>query len=786
MDMDEKKRISVSVRTLAERVLQSGDLSFGMAPQSSLFFEGSEAHRKHQGSQGDGYESEVSLSCELEDEYIHLTLQGRADGISHENDRQVLEEIKSVHCDLSYVENGRPEHWAQAVIYAAILCENRDLSGMGVRLVYIKLPEYETRTIEISPTLSELQSERDRLVSLFLRSEDSLAKHELARNAALGEMDFCFPDYRPGQRQMAGEVFRSVRDRVPCLLEAPTGIGKTAAALFGSLKALSQGMGEKIFYLAPRSTIKAVANDTLDRIASDPGFPLRRVTLTAKEKCCPQDETVCDPELCPYARGFFDRLDGALAEAETLYRLDEDAVRSLAEKHTVCPFELSLALAEISDIVICDYNYAFDPRVRLQRFFQDGGPYVLLVDEAHQLLDRSREMFSAGIGRDDVKKLKDALPKGKVSSAVKALRQTVRRFYAVFRAFSEELEESEALCPCAPSEELHEACEEYCENALPFLGTRSGSMMKPLTDLYFLCRHYLNTEKGFDERSRFLVTKNGRGIRAVLQCIDPSEKLKEASKKIRTVVCYSATLAPESYFMRLLGLQDAAFRRYPSPFDSGHLGVWVRTDIQTAYRFREESAGEVAQAIHTFVSAKSGHYMVFFPSYRYMEMVLDIIRDRFPDVPVWAQEKDMKEDERLDYLEGFRSATEETLVGFVVMGGFFAEGIDLPGDCLIGAVIVGAGIPQIGPERDLIRAYHDASDEPGYQYAYQFPGFVRVQQAAGRLIRTENDKGALLLIDPRFVRQDYLELMPASWFPLSSPPSDEAMKTELTRFWERT
>jgi len=771
------------VRNLVERTFVQGDLGFGL-PSLAVLMDGSSAHRGYQERQEESYEAEVAISHVYHSEWIDLTVHGRIDGIAHEGDDTVLEEIKSTHYDLALCGDGLAEHWAQARIYACMLCEKRGLTSIGIRLIYIHIPTGEMRVLEENRTLEELREELDGYLAHYFEWEDRIAAHEDQRDSHLEAMEFPFDSYRPGQRQMAADAFRAVRDHSQCVVEAPTGTGKTAAALFGALKGMAQQYSRKIFYLCSRTTIKEIASHTLSGM-HEGGVSLRYCVLTAKQKCCPMDFERCNARHCPYAQGFFDRLEDAVREAFSLYCLDERTISDLSEKHRLCPFELSLSLAEISDVVICDYNYAFDPRVRLQRFFLDGGPYTLLVDEAHQLLDRARDMFSARISRKDVKKLRDQLPKGKVSGDAEKLRLLSREFYRVFREEEKNLGEELSRTAEIPNEEMAAICGRYCEEvSLMLESTMAYPWTAAAAELYFLSRAYLWTHKNFDECSRFLVQRAGKDTHFAILCLDPSGRLKEAYKKSASQIFFSATLSPQEYFLRLLGLDEVPIRHLPSPFASENLQVLVRTDISTSYRQRQESYQKAADAIFAFVQAKCGHYMVFFPSYSYLYTIRELFEEQHPEIPIRVQNQEMQEQERNDFLQEFREDTQNMLIAFAVMGGFFAEGIDLPGDALIGAVLVGVGVPQIGPERDLIRSYHDQLGEDGYRYAYQYPGFQRVLQAAGRVIRTPEDRGQLLLLDPRFVRRDYMELMPASWFPLQAPEDDVELKRLAEAFWK--
>jgi len=780
----EKKRVSVSVRTLVETVLLSGDLLYSTPTLQQTLWEGSAAHRTRQKSMEEGYEAEVPVFYEEEGEAVLLRLQGRIDGVRATPEGTVLEEIKTYRVDPAHLgDEGREVHWAQAYVYGAILCRQRGLDALEIQLVYIHLPSGEAKILSKRFTAEELWETLRRYLDRFLVRLEAEAKHEALRNDALNALSFPYGSYRPGQRAMAADVYRTVRDGGRLLAEAPTGIGKTAAALFPALKAIGEGRGEKIFYLCSRTTVKLVAEETLRTLCRG-DVPLRRITLTAKEKACPHPGTPCDPRLCPRAAGFFDRLPDALMEGFRYYDLSWPAVLELAERFTLCPFELSLSLAEISDVVVCDYNYAFDPRVRLFRFFQEGGDYVLLVDEAHNLIDRAREMFSARLTRRDVREVRSRLPKGKLKGPLGALRKATHRLNQAFRALEETLEEKQEYRVFAePGLAMSEAAQGLLDAAIPLLEAGSGPWMESLVELFFRCKSYLAVEKAFDQRCLAVCFRRDGQTETALYCVDPSARLQEAYDRVRAVVLFSATLTPPEYYQRLLGLREDPFRRLPSPFFPENLRVLVRPDVSTAYKNRDSTTDAVARCIGETVSCRAGHYMAFFPSYRYMTRVLERYALLYPQHTVLVQDAGMEEGARTEFLRRFEESEGETLVGFVVMGGFFAEGIDLSGDRLIGAVLVGVGLPQIGPDTDLIRRYHEDLGEDGFAYACFYPGFRRVLQAAGRVLRSPEDRGVLLLIDPRFTQPRYRELMPDLWFPMTRVLSEEEIRRELTRFW---
>lgn len=781
----DKRQVNLSVHQWVETLLPMGDLAVGGSVERMA--EGSRAHRIRQRSAGPQYQSEIPIQYTVEGAYTTLHISGRIDGLIPEADMLFVEEIKTVAQPPAADDEGHPQHWAQGMFYAAVYCLQHGLEHIGVRLARLQLPQLHLFAQEKRFSHEEIVSWLTTSCQSVLAVLDQESERLFRRNASLASLRFPYGAYRPGQREMAAVIYRAQRDGQCALIEAPTGIGKTVAALFPSLKALGLGYGERIFYLAARTPIKTVAQQSVD-LLRQAGAGIRSLTITAKEKCCPTPGTPCHPAFCPRAAGFFSRLPRAMAQAPGNGHLGPEEIAALADKHTLCPFELSLSLSEISDVIICDYNYIYDPRVHLRRFFDQGGDHLVLVDEAHNLVDRAREMFSAELGLPQLSALRKALPRGQVSQPISDLRDALKALQRVLGELQQELTQAgrqAQLLEGAPHGVV-EAAEDLMSAAQPLLDHSSrDAYAPPLWDLYFACRNFAATAKDMDEGCAAFAQLRNKRLWLKLYCMDPSHKLAVCHEKSRSTAFFSASLSPDSYFCRLLGVPtECSIYHLPSPFPPENLCVLLQGTLSTTYRDREASLEDICHCIAAAFMAHPGNTMAFFPSYRYMQQAYSLLMALYPDLPAIIQRPGMKEAEREAFLAQFQGDGSEPLLAFVVMGGIFGEGIDLSGQRLIGAVIVGIGLPQVDAERELLRGYHGSREEDGFAFAYAYPGFNRVLQAAGRVIRTESDRGTLLLIDPRFNQEQLQQWMPVWWQPLHAVETPEDIRRTLQDFWD--
>ncbi len=798
---------TVSVRDLVEFVLRRGDLGGEREfVGSDRALAGIRGHQKIQRSRPTGYLTELPVEHRVEVEEFTLLIRGRIDGLLLTSERVLLEEIKTV--SASWKHEADPLHWAQAKFYGYMHTRENALKELVIQLVYLELPGGKVTEFRETVSFGELSEFFETTTAEYVTWLQERHHWCLARDASIAALAFPFPQYRPGQRELAVAAYRVLANGGRLFLAAPTGIGKTISTLFPAVKALKEGKLERIFYLTARTVGRAIAEKALVDLRRA-GLKLRAVTLTAKEKVCVREGHPCDPLTCPLARGYYDRVKPAIREALEHEEITRSVLEAVAQKHQVCPFELSLDVSVWVDAIICDYNYVFDPQVYLHRHFaEDGGAYAFLVDEAHNLVDRARDMFSADLeGREllDVKRaIKKAAPR--CAKALGQLQTAMRKLVSTAEPDAETIEASDPsaelnLFPASTatirkqddgvstSREFPESIIEPLETALDeaekwLVKNQPAEFREALLALYFRLHSFRRTAGVYDERFMTII-ESEPAIKVRLFCLDPSLLLRNALARGKAAIFFSATLTPMDYYRTLLGgdPEDTTLQ-LASPFPPENLAVLIQDRIQTHFKGRAESIGEVVAAIGTLVQGRRGNYLVYFPSYQYLNDVLREFQVSYPTVPVLVQRPGMTEPERDDFLAAFSVEHGETLVGFAVLGGIFGEGIDLVGERLIGAVIVGVGLPQLCVERDLIRNYFQQQNAAGFEYAYTFPGMNRVLQAIGRVIRSETEHGVVLLIDARFNEVRYRRLFPAWWKYLRVRHAD-GLREALGSFWRQ-
>lgn len=759
----EKPIVRISVRNLVEFILRNGDLVSGSGTSDKeAMLKGSRLHRKIQKQMGSHYQPEVSLKKDTEYDDLILRVEGRADGIFLQDEQFCIDEIKGVYKKLELMEEPVLVHRAQALCYAWIYLDAHDLEKIDIQMTYAHLDTEVIKRFRETLTRAELKQWYEELTDSYHKWLAYQIEWREKRNESMKKLEFPF-EYRKGQRKMVSGIYHAISKKEQIFIQAPTGVGKTMSAVFPAVRAIGQGMAETVFYLTARTITRTVAQDAFE-ILRDRGLLFKVVTITAKEKLCFCDKPECDPEKCPYAKGHYDRINDAVYELWTTEQsFDRETLLRHAQKWQVCPFEMSLDLAVWMDGVICDYNYVFDPNVYLKRFFGENvsGNYLFLIDEAHNLVDRGREMYSASISLDDVietrkfvKPYSQKLWKklGKVKKQLEELRENCGEW---------KVEENAGVLPISllsVQGELDQLLEE----------PPAQEVVDGILDFYFVVRNFLNISElvddnyvvytAFDENGRFYMK---------LFCVNPAENLQKCLDKGNSTVFFSATLLPLQYYRKMLSTRSENFGMYvESPFEQKKRCLMICRDVSSKYTRRGyEEYRKIAEYIARMSWQKKGNYMVFFPSYRLMEDVYQVYQDEFSVswVRCISQHASMTELEREEFLEEFTEETEETLVGFCVMGGIFSEGIDLIGDRLIGAAVVGTGLPQVNCEREILKGYYDEKGEQGFDYAYRYPGMNKVLQAAGRVIRTKEDTGAILLMDERFLNRDYRNLFPREW-----------------------
>ncbi len=798
-----KPVFTVQVRELVEFALRRGDLGGErdfVGPQRALA--GTRGHQRLQRSRPAGYQKEVRLFHEVETADFFLRIQGRIDGLLAAGEEVLLEEIKTVQGGWDHLAD--PLHWAQARIYGFVYAHDHALEQITIQLTYLDLDTGELTEFRNRFTLSELLTFFEQTAAIYL---DWIREHYRwcrRRDESIRSLVFPFALYRPGQRQLAVAAYRVLARGGRLFLEAPTGIGKTISVLFPAVKALGEGKLERIFYLTARTVGRTVAEKACADLRQA-GLRLRTLTLTAKEKICVQEGQPCDPLTCPLARGYYDRLRPAMRAALAREELTRPVLEAVSREHQVCPFELSLDLSCWVEVVVCDYNYVFDPKVYLRRHFaEEPGDYAFLVDEAHNLVDRAREMFSADLETQEIqdvrRALKQAIPRS--AKALSRLASALRKLAGLPTLLSDPSTELDlfssqsrvGVSPARSTTSPPRASRDFPADLLPPLDDAlkeaetwlarnlPADFREGLLELYFRLHSFRRTAELYDERFVTIIEAD-RSVRVRLFCLDPSFLLRQALARGKTAVFFSATLTPIDYYRALLGgSPEDPLLQLPSPFRPEHLAVLVQDRIRTHLKARADSLLDVVQAIASLVEGRAGNYLVYLPSYQYLGAVQEQFHALHPAVPILVQRPGMSEQEREAFLAAFAVEHGETIVGFAVMGGVFGEGIDLVGDRLIGAIIVGVGLPQLCVERNLIRDYFQEHTGAGFDYAYTFPGMNRVLQAIGRVIRSETDRGVVLLIDARFAEPRYRRLFPDWWQPAPARGAVE-IRNALSQFW---
>lgn len=772
----DQMKYEISVRSLCEFTARQGDLDRRFTPGPSAL-EGIAGHGMVTSRRDPHYQRELSLTGE----YKQLLVRGRADGFDPVKNQ--LEEIKTFRGDLSTMPgNLRQLHWAQARIYGWLLCQKLGLPRISLALVYFDVAgKQETLLAEIHEAEALKHYFEDQCERFLCWAEQELA-HRTARNRMLDALRFPHSSFRQGQRQLAEAVYRAARDEHCLVAQAPTGIGKTIGTLFPILKAVSRGKLDKIFFLTAKTSGRGLALDALELIKnSEPvlsPLPLRVLELTARDKACEYPGKACHGESCPLALGFYDRLPKARAAAleikitcagrantQCTDMLDKDSLRAIAREHQVCPYYLAQELVRWCDVIIGDYNHYFDLNAALYELAGAKQWHVsVLVDEAHNLLDRARKMYTA--------ELDQAVFKTMRRSAPLVLKKALDRVNRCWNELNKEQADIYRVYPAPPGKFLAALQQAIFAIADYFTANPSG-INSELQRFYFSALHFSRVSELFDRHSLFDLTKivvnsgnflvNNRSSSTLcLRNIIPAPFLTQRFAAAKSTILFSATLTPWHFYRNTLGLPENTMRvEVDSPFRSEQLSVQVVSHVSTRYRHRGASVSPIADLISRQFARQPGNYLAFFSSFDYLKSVTSLFRSRYPGIPLWEQTRGMEEAEQDEFLARFTSTGRG--IGFAVLGGSFAEGIDLPGKRLSGAFIATLGLPQVNPVNEQIRQRMDLIFHAGYEYAYFFPGIQKIVQAAGRVIRTQLDEGIIYLIDDRFTRSDVLRLLPSWW-----------------------
>lgn len=778
----------IAIRQVVEFIMRKGDLDTRHTSEHTAQ-EGSRIHRQLQQAAGSNYQKEVALKTKVVLNQREHTVEGRADGIFlNKAGETVIDEIKTSEPALADLPKEKVDlFWYQAMCYGHIYCQQQGLAQIILQLTY-----YQTTTKEITRqqktyTQAELALFFQQLMSQYEQWVIFKENWRQLRNQSLRNLTFPYDDYRKGQRELAAAVYKTILSQQRLFVEAPTGTGKTMSTLFPALKALGEEQAERIFYLTAKTITRQVAEDAV-KVLTKTKAQVKSITLTAKDKLCFLSEVNCTPEACPFAQGYYDRINEGLWD---LLQHENQITRSVitvyAQKHRLCPFELSLDVSLWCDIVIGDYNYLFDPTVYLRRFFDESTSEkenLFLIDEAHNLVNRSREMYSAAYSKKAVQQAQQLLYSATIS--VKQALQQVLKVLDDLEAFCLEADK-EFVYQRAPLDTLAKKVITVIEELAQWLPeNQQFEQLEVVTSFYFESLAYVRISEYYDDHYFTYVTIKNDDCIVKQFCIDPAYLLNQRLAKGKASILFSATLTPLAYYQEILGGTPTSLRyRIPSPFPADNQLLVVGTHIATTYKKRSASLPLLVELLGNLVQLKQGNYLVFFPSYAYMTAAYEQFVAAFPEIKTQQQGSDLNEQEREQFLAAFVKAPTESLLGFCVLGGIFSEGIDLKGNRLIASIIVGVGLPQINDEQELIQTYYQAEKRQGFQFAYQIPGMNKVLQAAGRVIRDVHDRGIVLLLDERFQTPAVKALFPPHWCQAKQAHSNQQLWQLVADFWQK-
>ena len=754
-----EKSLRLSVHQLVDFLLRSGDIDNRVFNRSSMS-EGSRLHSEYQGRQSSNYMSEYPLAVTLNVDEIEILLEGRADGIIKKSDGSyVIDEIKTTVEELEKFHQDNLEwHLGQAKCYAYMFAKSNDLEFIGIKLTYIRQGKEKEQFID-SYVFNYLELEQFvlDLINDYLEFYNIIFQKLEKRNQSIESLAFPFKKYRHGQRELAKYCYAVAKKGSRLFVEAPTGIGKTISTIFPFVKAIKDDEKSKIFYLTAKTSGKEAAHQAI-RVMKENGLSLSDIIITAKDKICFCKGQACNPDECPFTKGYYDKIQTVLRYAILTYDdFDYSLITQIAYENQICPFEFELDLSLFMDVIVCDYNYMFDPISYMKRYFdEDSSHFLALVDEAHNLVDRSRDMYSASLSYETFKEARKSVRHSKLHKMKLAL----SKMNKMFKEY-QDVEDGNHIVDSF-HDYTYKTISSFITTMQDVNKNENKEMSKELLSFYLDVNRFARMLEFVNKNYLCYFTKQGDNITLNLSCLDASIYLGSCLNRIKGSVLFSATLSPMDYYVNTLGGDEKdAQLILSSPFPKENLKIIISPNVSIRYKNRDTSYQKVADYIASFVRNKVGNYFVFLPSYEYLHNLMSYVH--IDDVDIFEQDSEMSDEEREAFLLNFKPNPQKTAIGFVIVGGAFGEGIDLVSDRLIGAVIVGIGMPKINFVSDQIDKYYDELGLSGYNYAYLNPGMNKIMQALGRVIRSEEDKGAVLLIDERYLNNEYRDLFKAEW-----------------------
>lgn len=773
-----EKRLSLSVHQLVDFLLRTGDIDNRVFNKTTMS-EGTKIHSFYQSKQNKNYISEYYLRETFYVSDFEVTLDGRADGVIINDDNVIIDEIKSTISPLKeYYEEQKEWHLGQAKCYALMYAHLNKLDKISVQLTYIHQIDNSKMYKLFSYTTKDLEKEVNDLIKDYLGFYQLIFDRTTKRNESARTLSFPFSNFRKGQREFSKYAYGIANNGGVLFVEAPTGTGKTMSTLYPFAKSFAEEENEKIFYLTAKNSGRITAYEAT-KLLIEHGLDASAIMITAKDKICFCPGKGCNPDECPFAKGYYTNIRRVITESLSEYNLfSPEVVTEIAKRNAICPFELSLDLSLYVDIIICDYNYLFDPMVYLKRYFdEDASKMIVLIDESHNLVDRGREMFSASIDSYKFKQAKKAvkhLEHKKIKNAIKRISKMFNRYDDFSEGhttigFLEDTDVAGINAYLLASSDIAKHHHEFATDEF--------------NEFFFELNKFSKLYDLLDDSFTLYVTKTGSGETKIsLYCLDPRQHLKASLNKVKSKIIFSATLSPSEYFIDLLGgTERDPLLKIPSPFPKENLDLLVAPTVSIRYKNRQQTIEQVSEYIKALVNGHVGNYFVYVPSYEYLEQIIPYLQDK--DFNLIIQEREMSELDKTQFLQCFVDKPKKTTVGLAVVGGAFGEGIDLVAERLIGVVVVGVGLPQICFERDLIRT-HFGKDK-GFKYAYLNPGINKVMQAVGRVIRSEKDRGVALLIDDRYLSSNYHDLFDNEWSNYKVVTSIKDVKEEVDNFWNK-
>lgn len=773
-----KKVLTLSVHQLVDFLLRTGDID-NRIYNATTMNEGTLIHAMYQSRQGKNYISEYQLRDSFVVNDFEVILEGRADGIIVHDDDVIIDEIKSTISDLNeFYDEQREWHLGQAKCYALMYAREKKLDHISVRLTYINQLDKSMMVKDFSYLTSELEKDINNLLIEYTTFFQIIYERTIARNESAKTLEFPYPSFRSGQKKLAKYSYGIAQNGGILFAEAPTGIGKTISTLYPFVKSFASGENEKIFYLTAKNSGKEMAFNAT-KLMVEKGLQASGISIMAKDKVCFCPGKACNPDECPFAKGYYSKIKDIIKDSILKYKLfSTDDVVEIAKHYAICPFELSLDLSLYVDVIVCDYNYFFDPMVYLKRYFDsDASKMLVLVDEAHNLVERGRNMYSASFDSFKYKVVKKSLR----HFEHKKIKNAMKRITKLFKEY-EDLENGDHNIGMLSKTQVN-SIQAYLLAASDVNKNHHSVVTDEFTDFYFDLNKFIKLLDFYDETFSLYVSKRDKVIKFNLYCLDPREHLKRTLNQVKGKVIFSATLSPSDYYIDMIGgEQTDPVLFLESPFPKENLRLMVAPKVSIRYKNRADTIKEVSEYIREFVHGKLGNYFVYVPSYEYLESLVPYLIDNEFDLIV--QEKDMSEIEKEQFLTCFVDKPSKTTIGLAVVGGAFGEGIDLVGERIIGVCVVGVGLPQLCYERDLIRDYFNKFENKGYDYAYVAPGMNKVMQAVGRVIRSESDRGVALLIDDRYLTDTYHELFSSIYSNYEVVTSKEDVKNQVENFWK--